>query len=58
MPTRLAQASFNAGLTDFQPVLDAQGSLLTNRNTLAQSDATLLTDLARLYKALGGGWDA
>ncbi|MBV8971448.1 MAG: efflux transporter outer membrane subunit [Sphingomonadaceae bacterium] len=53
---RLALVSFNAGLTDFQPVLDAQGSLLTNRNALAQSDATLLTDLARLYKALGGGW--
>ncbi len=55
---RLALTTFNAGLSDFQPVLDAQGSLLTNRNTLAQSDATLLTDLARLYKALGGGWDA
>ncbi len=55
---RLALATFNAGLSDFQPVLDAQGSLLSNRNSLAQSDATLLTDLARLYKALGGGWDA
>ncbi len=54
--TALAQASYAAGLTDFQPVLDAQGSVLSNRNTLAQSDATLLTDLARLYKALGGGW--
>ncbi|UAJ11134.1 efflux transporter outer membrane subunit [Polymorphobacter megasporae] len=56
--TQLAQASFLTGLTDFQPVLDAQGSVLSNRNTLAQSDATLLTDLARLYKALGGGWEA
>ncbi len=56
--TQLAQTSFVTGLTDFQPVLDAQGSVLSNRNTLAQSDATLLTDLARLYKALGGGWDA
>ena len=56
--TRLARATFDAGLSDFQPVLDSQGSVLTNRNSLAQSDATLLTDLARLYKALGGGWDA
>ena len=56
--TTLAQASFTTGLTDFQPVLDAQGSVLSNRNTLAQSDAALLSDLARLYKALGGGWDA
>jgi NodT family efflux transporter outer membrane factor (OMF) lipoprotein len=54
--TTLARASYDAGLSDFQPVLDAQGSVLTNRTTLAQSDATLLTDLARLYKALGGGW--
>ncbi len=54
--TRLARATFDAGLSDFQPVLDAQGALLNNRNVLAQSDATLLTDLARLYKALGGGW--
>ncbi len=55
--TRLARATFDAGLSDFQPVLDAQGSLLSSRNVLAQSDAMLLTDLARLYKALGGGWD-
>ncbi len=56
--TRLAQATYNAGLSDFQPVLDAQGAVLSSRNALAQSDATLLTDLARLYKALGGGWEA
>jgi len=56
--TRLARATFDAGLSDFQPVLDSQGSVLNNRNVLAQSDATLLTDLARLYKALGGGWTA
>ena len=31
-------------------------ALLSNRITLAQSDAALLTDFARLYKALGGGW--
>ena len=56
--TRLAEATYSAGLSDFQPVLDAQGSGLSNRNTLAQSDAMMLTDLARLYKALGGGWEA
>ncbi len=56
--TRLALATYNAGLSDFQPVLDAQGAVLSNRTAVAQSDATLLTDLARLYKALGGGWEA
>ena len=54
---RLARAQFDAGLVDFTDVLNAQGALLTNRNTLAQSDALLLTDLSRLYKALGGGWE-
>ena len=53
----LARAQFDAGLVDFTDVLNAQGALLTNRNTLAQSDALLLTDLSRLYKALGGGWE-
>ena len=55
--TRLAQATFAAGLSDFTPVLDSQRAVLANRNTLAQSDATLLIDLTRLYKALGGGWE-
>ena len=53
---RLARAQFVTGLTDFTSVLDAQGALLSNRNALAQSNATLLIDLSRLYKALGGGW--
>lgn len=53
----LAQASFLTGLVDFTTVLDAQGAVLSNRTTLAQSDAARLTDLARLYKALGGGWE-
>lgn len=56
--TQLARATYDTGLSDFQPVLDAQGSVLSNRTALAQSDALLLTDLARLYKALGGGWSA
>ncbi|MGI4876950.1 MAG: TolC family protein, partial [Janthinobacterium lividum] len=55
---RLSQASYETGLVDFTNVLGAQGALLSNRNTLAQSDAALLTDLARVYKALGGGWEA
>lgn len=54
----LARATFNAGLSDFQPVLDAEGTWLNSRNVLAQSDALLLTDLSRLYRALGGGWTA
>ena len=54
----LARATFNAGLSDFQPVLDAEGTWLNSRNVLVQSNALLLTNLSRLYKALGGGWTA
>lgn len=47
---------YGAGLKDFLNVLDAQRSLLTLQNQLAQSDATITADVIRIYKALGGGW--
>ena len=52
----LAQHKYQAGLTDFSNVLDAQRSLLSFQDQLAQSDGTLTSNLVRLYKALGGGW--
>ncbi|MGA2466530.1 MAG: efflux transporter outer membrane subunit [Thermodesulfobacteriota bacterium] len=52
----LAQHKFQAGLTDFSNVLDAQRSLLSFQDQLAQSDGTVTSNLVRLYKALGGGW--
>ncbi len=52
----LSTELYSAGLKDFLDVLDAQRSLLTLQNQLAQSDATITADLIRLYKALGGGW--
>jgi len=52
----LAQHKYQAGLTDFSDVLDAQRSLLSFQDQLAQSDGTVTSDLVRLYKALGGGW--
>jgi multidrug efflux system outer membrane protein len=52
----LAQHKYQAGLTDFSNVLDAQRSLLSFQGQLAQSDGTVTSDLVRLYKALGGGW--
>jgi len=53
---RLAQEKFQAGLTDFNNVLDAQRSLLSFQEQLAQSEGTVTSNLVRLYKALGGGW--
>jgi len=52
----LAQQNYQAGLTDFSDVLDAQRSLLSFEDQLAQSSATITSNLVRLYKALGGGW--
>jgi len=52
-----AQNQYRAGLTDFQNVLDSQRSLLAYQDKLALSDGTVTSNLVRLYKSLGGGWD-
>jgi outer membrane protein TolC len=49
---------YNTGLRDFRDVLDAQRSLLTLQDSLASSGATVSSDLVRLFKALGGGWNS
>ena len=54
--TRLAQDQYEAGLVNFNNVLDTQRSLLVIQDQLAQSDGTVTSNLVRLYKALGGGW--
>ncbi|MEI7994008.1 MAG: efflux transporter outer membrane subunit [Methylococcaceae bacterium] len=53
----LAQGQYSSGTIDFLRVLDAQRSLLTVQNQLALSEAEVASNLIRLYKALGGGWD-
>lgn len=52
----LAQHKFQAGLTDFSNVLEAQRSLLSFQDQLIQSEGAITSNLVRLYKALGGGW--
>jgi multidrug efflux system outer membrane protein len=52
----LAKLNYESGLTDFNNVLDAQRSLFSFQDQLAQSNATVTSNLIRLYKALGGGW--
>ena len=52
----LAQQKYQAGLTDFSNVLDAQRSLLSFQDQLAQSNGNVTSNLVRLYKVLGGGW--
>jgi outer membrane protein TolC len=50
-------ARYKTGLVDLTTVLDAQQSVLQDRDQLVQSDAQLRRDLVSLYKALGGGWE-
>ncbi len=52
----LARQKYEAGLTDFNNVLDAQRSLLSFQEQLAQCEGNISSNLVRLYKALGGGW--
>ena len=53
----LAQDRYTQGIADFLQVLTAQRSLLAAQQDLADSTATVSTNLVQLYKALGGGWD-
>lgn len=52
----LAQFKYQAGLTDFSNVLDAERSLLSLQDQVHQSDGTVTANVIRLYQALGGGW--
>ena len=45
------------GLVAFLNVLDAERTLYSSENDLAQSEANMASNLVALYKALGGGWD-
>jgi outer membrane protein TolC len=54
----LAQHQYASGLVDFQTVLDTQRTLLSAQDSVASTTATIGGDHVRLYKALGGGWQA
>jgi len=52
----LAGTRYQAGLVDFQVVLEAQRSRLSVDDQLVSSQGNVASDLVRLYRALGGGW--
>jgi NodT family efflux transporter outer membrane factor (OMF) lipoprotein len=56
--SELALTQYNSGLVDFQTVLDGDRQLLALEDSLAVSDGEMTANLIRLYKALGGGWNA
>jgi hypothetical protein len=53
-----AQSLYDRGQIDLLPLLDAQRTRLSVRVSSNDSDTQLLLDSVRLYKALGGGWQA
>lgn len=53
----LAGDKYQSGLIDFSNVLDAQKAKLALEADLVRSRGERSTQLIRLYKALGGGWD-
>ncbi len=52
----LARSQYQAGLIDFQTLLDNERSLLTTEDGRASARADRAAASIRLFKALGGGW--
>lgn len=52
----LARSQYQAGLIDFQTLLTSESTLLNARNSLASAQSDEVLAIARLYNALGGGW--
>jgi outer membrane protein TolC len=55
---RLAEVRYRAGADDQLGVLDAQRTLFSAQDQLAQTQLNRLQAAVSLYKALGGGWNA
>lgn len=55
---RLAEVRYKEGVGDLLAVLDAQRSLFSSQDQLAQSRLARLSASLDLFKALGGGWMA
>ena len=55
---QLASVLYEKGLSDFLTVLDAERTLRDVEDQLAESETSATVNVIRLYKALGGGWEA
>ena len=53
----LSRERYQAGLSDFIQVLDAQRTLISARQQVVQSEMTVIGDVVSLYENLGGGWE-
>ncbi len=54
----LARSQYQAGLTDFQTLLNIESQLLSARNALVAAQADRASAFVQLTQALGGGWIA
>jgi NodT family efflux transporter outer membrane factor (OMF) lipoprotein len=54
---RLARNLYEQGLSDFLSVLQAERDLFASEDALVLSELAVSTNLVRLYKSLGGGWE-
>lgn len=52
----LALHLYREGVIDYQRVLDSERALLGQQDALAESRGAVATNLVKIYKALGGGW--
>ncbi len=55
---RLVKILYFQGLTNFQNVLDMERSLFRQQDLAADSEGQVTLNLVRVYRSLGGGWDA
>lgn len=54
----LARVRYKEGVLDFLVLLDAERTLLAAEDAVASAETGVNTDVAAVYKALGGGWPA
>lgn len=54
----LARSQYQAGLIDFQSLLESERSLLSSEDGRASARAARASASIQLFKALGGGWEA
>jgi len=54
----ISREKYSSGLIDFQTVLSAERTQLSLQDSVAQSEAQVISDIISLYKALGGGWSS
>ncbi|MDR1020773.1 MAG: TolC family protein [Synergistaceae bacterium] len=52
----VAQDKYNNGLTDFGSVITSQQALLSFVEAVAVSNGQTVSNVVRVYKAMGGGW--